>query len=97
MKWSLPLDIYKSTRALSIALQWYGALTNDQNIVSKRIKASEATNTDSAAVAMGDIQFFTPKSAGIFVFRLYDAGSDESALYTLNTSGYFILYLSAHT
>ena len=82
VKWELPMSMYKSCKTLSIALQWYGGLNNHQNIVAKKVSANESHKD----VARGEIQFFAPKGAGTFVFRLYDACSDEIALTTLGTS-----------
>ena len=76
VQWRLPTEIYNKCKLLSVALQWYGAINNHQNIVSKKLSASGKKGD----VCGGEIQFFAPKGAGIFVYRLFDADTDNSSL-----------------
>jgi hypothetical protein len=44
VRWEMPTVNYDQAKALSIALQWYGAPTNHQNIIAKRVTATERVN-----------------------------------------------------
>ena len=42
-------------------------------------------------VYRGKVQFHAPKSAGVFVYRLFDNQSREKSMYTLGTSLAFVV------
>lgn len=44
-------------------------------------------------VTRGEIQFFAPKGAGMYVYRLFDAGTEESSYVTFGTSNEFLVQL----
>jgi len=70
---------------LAIALQRYGSATNTQSIVAKRCR-----NNDTS----GNIQFTAPKSAGVFVYRLFDDSTPETSVETLAASEPFLVFLT---
>ena len=72
---------------LAIALQRYGSATNTQSIVAKRCRNNETR---------GSIQFTAPKSAGMFVYRLFDDSTPETSVETLASSAPFQVYLAGN-
>ena len=90
--WKLPTDYSLNiSMDLVIGLLRYGSQVNTPSIVAKAINVRQCTVIDSYRV--GCLQFFAPKSAGQFVFRLYDQCSREASLETLSTSVSFNVVL----
>jgi hypothetical protein len=81
---------------LVVGLVRYGSYTNSPCIVAKPINLAQCRITrrpDGAAICSGQLSFHTPKSAGQFVYRLFDQSTKESALTTLATSASFSVVL----
>lgn len=70
-------------KKLMLGLYRFGCHSNkDGSIISKPIEEF----TDTATHRQGIIKFFCPKSAGVYIFRLYDANATESQYETLAVS-----------
>jgi hypothetical protein len=99
--WSAPLngfphhDERSITKAdLAVGLFRYGSPENSKAVIAKPLSQSsnKAIRLDKFGnkAYSGSIQFRSPKTAGCFVFRLYDRTSPESMVETLSTSVRFI-------
>jgi hypothetical protein len=90
--WTLPQN-----SKIVIGLLRLGSQTNLQSIIAKTIMFDKAQiGVDSVTgerYLHGAIAFFAPRSAGQFVFRLYDETSRESSMKTLATSVSFSVVL----
>lgn len=86
----------KSSTALVIGLVRYGSYTNSPCFVSKQIERRPKLGRDQEGhpVYMGTVVFHAPKSAGQFVYRMFDESSKDSALTTLATSPMFSVDLA---
>lgn len=101
IKWELPRSVY-SDRAhedLSLGLVRYGAGSNFPCIVAKSLAKNSRSTVKTAdmfgnEVVQGRVQFHAPKSAGVFVYRIFDNSSKERAMVTYGTSISFIVELA---
>lgn len=100
--WELPVEEFYGQAARDadfvIGLVRYGAGSNSPGVVSKSLdKHSKGTGRSKDMfgndVMKGRVQFHAPKSAGVFVYRLFDAQSKERSMYTLATSIAFVVEL----
>lgn len=101
VQWQMPQEAFhtlmnKNTTALVIGLVRYGSYTNSPCFVSKQIERRPKLGRDAEGhpVYMGTVVFHAPKSAGQFVYRLFDESSKDSALTTLATSPMFSVDLA---
>jgi DNA polymerase sigma len=78
---------YSGAMRLSIALQRFGSGSNTQCIVTKHARGG-------ANDFKGHVVFTAPKSAGIFVYRLFDDSTPETAVETLAASPAFHVCLT---
>lgn len=83
--WSLDGEAAKG-KQLALGLYRYGCQSNEQSIVTRKLDASKIESNK----INGEMCFFAPKSAGQFVFRIFDA---RSTLDTLATSKFFNVVL----
>lgn len=83
--------------SLVIGLLRYGTVTNSGCLIAKNIHLSArqrwVDNVTNEVYYIGDMPFFAPKSAGQFVYRLFDSSTKESAFDTLGTSMMFHVVL----
>lgn len=90
--WEMPLsELKKSETDYVIALLRLGSPTNSSSIVSKHVESNSKTTTvgidnNGVQVVKGKIPFHAPKSAGIFVYRLFDQATKDKIFVTLGTS-----------
>ena len=99
VRWQLHQSDYESIVAASggtdhivIGLVRYGSYTNSPCIVAKPIDKAPRLFRDER-LYKGQIVFHAPKSAGQFVFRMFDQSSKEAALHTLASSPLFTVEL----
>lgn len=81
---------------LVIGLVRYGSYTNSPCFVAKPVESRPKLfrDNDGNAFYQGNIVFHAPKSAGQFVYRLFDQATKESVLTTLATSPVFSVELT---
>jgi hypothetical protein len=96
--WQLPEDLFSETKekggSLVIGLIRMGTMLNGSAVVAKKLSDSRNTAISIVAtqqwgdkrVCKGDMFFFAPKAAGMYVFRIYDESTKESRVATLATS-----------
>ncbi len=99
--WQMPQEEFhtlmnKPNTALVIGLVRYGSYTNSPCFVSKQIESRPKLARDSEGhpIYAGTVVFHAPKSAGQFVYRLFDESTKDSALTTLATSPMFSVDLA---
>lgn len=87
--WSLPANapvFSKSNSDLIIALFRYGTFQNSPSIFSKNLLLNKTItkqdNLTGQFLVEGFVSFFAPKSAGQFVFRLFDKNNSTETLAT---------------
>jgi hypothetical protein len=96
--WELPQSVIHATGSekanLVIGLTRYGSAINLPCIIAKQIGRPTESFLDSKSgqvCVRGKISFFAPRSAGRFVYRLFDQSSTEKSRATLATSSdYFV-------
>ena len=102
IEWQLPLEQFTGPQARDadfvLGLVRYGAGTNAPGIVTKgvgRLGRNVIRTRDMFGneIVKGKVQFHAPKSAGAFVYRLFDNQTKEKSMYTLGTSTAFIVEL----
>jgi predicted nucleotidyltransferase len=86
--WKVPRSL--SSKSLSIGLFRYGCQTNDGSLIAKKLESPHGEEND---LLVGTIKFFAPKSAGQFIFRLFDHSSKEVLYETLAISTMFCVVL----
>lgn len=97
IEWSIPLNAYPELDENSIqsvdfaiGLFRYGSPENTKSVITKSLAQSSARSirqdTYGKTVFIGKIQFRAPKTAGCFVFRLFDKSSSDCVTDTLGTS-----------
>ena len=90
--WEIPLtELQKNDTDYVIALVRLGSPTNLSSIVSKKVESngkSTAVGIDNHGlkVVRGKVPFHAPKSAGTFVYRLFDQSTKEKSFVTMGTS-----------
>lgn len=99
--WQMPQEDFhtlmnKTSTALVIGLVRYGSYTNSPCFVSKQIERRPklVRDEEGQAIYVGHVVFHAPKSAGQFVYRMFDESSKDSALTTLATSPMFTVDLA---
>lgn len=85
--WQMPYDSLSSEpeSGYVLGLTRYGSSTNSPCIVAKSIGERILSPTNSKYF-IGKVSFFTPRSAGRFVYRLFDQSSSAKCVETLATS-----------
>lgn len=85
---------------LVIGLLRYGTASNAGCLIAKNINVTHRQRTVDSITGevfyQGEISFFAPKSAGQFVYRLFDQSTKESVFDTLGTSFMFHVVLVDH-
>jgi uncharacterized membrane-anchored protein YjiN (DUF445 family) len=105
--WELPIALVdkiidggNGKEELVIGLLRYGNSTNCPGIVTKKIELNSSRSTtrkindEGIHVYTGKIQFHAPKSAGAFVYRVYNNLTKETTMQTIATSLSFHVDLS---
>ena len=100
--WTLPAEEFMGPQATGadfvVGLVRYGAGTNSPGIVSKSVGKvgrgiTRTRDMFGNEIVKGKIQFHAPKSAGVFIYRLFDQQNKGKSMYTLGTSTAFIVEL----
>lgn len=90
--WKIPVEHQCEVSAdIVVGLLRYGSQVNMPSIIAKSIVLKNSNIVDNYRV--GSIQFFAPKAAGQFVFRLFNQASRESSMETIGTSVSFSVVL----
>lgn len=90
--WSLPAAELAPEADIVVGLVRYGSYTNSPCIVAKGIDKKAKPVMDSTGrrnMMQGHIPFHAPKAAGLFVYRMFDQSTKETALQTMATSAPF--------
>ena len=93
-------DLEELGNSFVIGLVRYGSPFNSPCIIAKSVQINSRNSLrtrDSITginVVKGKVQFYAPKSAGQFVFRIFDDSSKEKSLVTVATSIYFTIDLT---
>jgi hypothetical protein len=99
--WRVPINAFPNINEhtitkldIALGLYRYGSPENSKSVVVKPIGQSSQRHIKldvfGKQIYTGHIQFRAPKTSGIFVFRLYDRTSSETAVETLGTSCRFV-------
>ena len=102
VQWQIPQAEFhalmnkSSSCDIVIGLVRYGSYTNSPCFVAKPIERRPRLAIDSSGqpVYQGAIPFHAPKSAGQFVYRMFDQSSKESILTTIASSSVFTVELT---
>lgn len=97
IEWSIPLNGFPEHDRtsiqdldLAVGLFRYGSPENSKSVITKPLSQSSARSTRQDAygktVYVGKIQFRAPKTAGCFIYRLFDRSTVERVMDTLGTS-----------
>ena len=98
--WRIPKEDFHTLKNkgssvdLVIGLVRYGSYTNSPCFVAKPIERNpELIRTENGEFYRGVLPFHAPKSAGQFVYRLFDQSSKERILTTIASSSVFTVAL----
>ncbi|TFJ86179.1 hypothetical protein NSK_002387 [Nannochloropsis salina CCMP1776] len=75
-KWEAPAALFETLSQPEVALFRLGVASNTTAIISKAVQGKRVTpaaSSSSPALVHGTVSFYAPRSAGVFVFRLFDA------------------------
>lgn len=70
VRWELPRATLESMTQPELGLFRIGVASNMNSVISKSMSPM---GNQASAFAKGAINFYAPRSAGIFVFRIFDA------------------------
>ena len=89
VSWQLPEGVARAltTQAASlvVGLVRFGVATNKTSVVNKNVAVAGGAVGQPAGpgVAGGRVEFHAPRSAGVFVYRIYEPNSTSQAAYRI--------------
>jgi hypothetical protein len=104
VEWEIPFEVMdrysKGQGTLVLGLIRMASASNNSCVVAKKISESKKTSISDIPGSAdrkligGDINFFAPKAAGVYVFRLFDNSTKDAAVNTIATSQPFVVQIS---
>lgn len=104
VEWELPFDLMdkynKGQGTLVLGLIRMATASNNSCVVAKKISESKKMSTSdipgsvNGKLIKGDLNFFAPKAAGTYVFRIFDNSTKDAAINTIATSQPFVVQIS---
>jgi hypothetical protein len=104
VEWEMPFEVMdrytKGQGTLVLGLIRMATASNNSCVVAKKISESKKTSVSAipgsadGKLIRGDINFFAPKAAGVYVFRLFDNSTKDAAINTIATSQSFLVQIN---